>query len=185
MIDHLVVDHALDAGGLEQIRSEMTVARGDPATVLGLAGQRKVASSARKATQVAVSESAHAVVVGLLERLELRIGSHFVRRLDGFEEPQFLRYGPGDHFVAHQDGGTPLVHDDSRFRKVSVVIFLSAPETFSGGSLMLHAPFGHDEPPQSLAPAPGTLVAFPSETTHEVLPITDGERLSVVSWYRG
>jgi predicted 2-oxoglutarate/Fe(II)-dependent dioxygenase YbiX len=35
-----------------------------------------------------------------------------------------------------------------------------------------------------LAPAPGTLVAFPSETTHEVTPITHGERLSIVSWYR-
>jgi predicted 2-oxoglutarate/Fe(II)-dependent dioxygenase YbiX len=163
----------------------MTVARGDPATVLDSAGQRRLASSARKATQVAVSESARSVVVGLLERLALRIESHFGRPLDGFEEPQFLRYGPGDYFVAHQDGFTPLVHDDSRFRKVSAVIFLSAPETFSGGSLVLHPPLGHDEPPRSLAPAPGTLVAFPSETTHEVLPITDGERLTVVSWYRG
>jgi SM-20-related protein len=50
---------------------------------------------------------------------------------------------------------------------------------------VLPSPFGQAEPPQSLAAAPGTLVAFPSETTHEVLPITDGERLSVVSWYRG
>ena len=121
----------------------------------------------------------------LLRRLEPRIESHFGRSLDGFEEPQFLRYGPGDYFVAHQDGNTPLVHDDSRFRKVSVVIFLSAPDTFSGGSLMLHPPPRHAEPPQSLPAAPGTLVAFPSETTHEVLPVTDGERLSVVSWYRG
>lgn len=185
MIEHLVVEHALDAGALEQIRGEMTMARGDPATVLGVAGRRRVASSARKATQVAVSEPARAVVTGLLERLEHRVGSHFGRRLDGFEEPQFLRYGPGDHFVAHQDGNTALVHDDSRFRKVSVVVFLSAPETFSGGALVLHAPFGHDEPARSLAPAPGTLVAFASETTHEVLPITEGERLSVVSWYRG
>jgi SM-20-related protein len=185
VIDHLVIDHAVDARALERIRGEMTVAQGDPATVLGLARQRRVASSARKATQVAVSESARTVVEGLLETLELRIGSHFGRPLDGFEEPQFLRYEPGDYFVAHQDGNTPLVHDDSRFRKVSVVIFLSAPETFSGGSLVLHSPFGHAEPPQSLAAAPGTLVAFPSETTHEVLPITGGERLSVVSWYRG
>jgi SM-20-related protein len=186
VIDHLVIDHALDARALEQIRGEMTVAQGDPATVLSLAPQRRVASSARKATQVAASEFARTVVVGLLERLEPRIESHFGRSLNGFEEPQFLRYGPGDYFVAHQDGNTPLVHDDSRFRKVSVVIFLSAPDTFSGGSLMLHSPFGHAEPPQNLAAAaPGTLVAFPSETTHEVLPITDGERLSVVSWYRG
>jgi SM-20-related protein len=185
VIDHLVIDHALDAQALEQIRGEMTIAQGDAATVLGSTPQRRVASNARKATQVAVSEFARTVVVGLLERLEPRIESHFGRPLDGLEEPQFLRYRPGDYFVAHQDGNTPLVHDDSRFRKVSVVIFLSAPDTFSGGSLMLYSPPRHAEPPQSLPAAPGTLVAFPSETTHEVLPVTDGERLSVVSWYRG
>ncbi len=136
-------------------------------------------SSARRATRIAVSENARTAIVGLLEGLKPRIEAHFNRALDGFEAPQFLRYGPGDYFVAHQDGNTPLVHDESRFRKVSVVIFVSAPDAYSGGSLVLHA-----EPPVTLAPAPGTLVAFPSETTHEVLPITRGERLSIVSWYR-
>jgi predicted 2-oxoglutarate/Fe(II)-dependent dioxygenase YbiX len=130
-------------------------------------------------------------VAAVLERLQPRIEAHFGRSLAGFEEPQFLRYGPGDYFVAHQDGNTPLVHDESRFRRVSAVIFLSArseqpmPGTFCGGSLVLHAPVGHAGPPLTLAPAPGTLVAFPAETTHEVLPITHGERLSIVSWYRG
>jgi SM-20-related protein len=92
--------------------------------------------------------------------------------------------------MAHQDGNTPLVYDESRFRNVTAVIFLSTqsdrpmPGTFCGGSLVLHG-FGETELRMMLAPAPGTLVAFPSETTHEVLPITHGERLSVVSWYRG
>jgi SM-20-related protein len=174
----LEIDAVLDAARLEEIRHEMAAGRGDAATVLG-AGQR-IASSARKATHVTVSAAARVVVVAVLEQLEPRIESHFGRSLDGYEEPQFLRYGPGDYFVAHQDGNTPLVHDESRFRKVSVVIFLSAPEAYSGGSLMLHT-----EPPLTFAPLAGTLLAFPSETTHEVLPITDGERLSVVSWYRG
>jgi SM-20-related protein len=180
----------LDAPTLERIRQEMHAAEGDPATVLGPTPQRRVTSSARKTTQIAVGEAARAAVVALLKTLQPRIEAHFGRSLDGVEEPQFLRYEPGDHFVAHQDGNTPLVHDESRFRKVSVVIFLSTqsqdptPETFCGGSLVLHAPFGQTEPPLMLAPAPGTLVAFPSETTHEVLPITHGERLSVVSWYR-
>ena len=31
---------------------------------------------------------------------------------------------------------------------------------------------------------PGTLVAFRSETTHEVTPVTHGERFSIASWYR-
>jgi predicted 2-oxoglutarate/Fe(II)-dependent dioxygenase YbiX len=31
---------------------------------------------------------------------------------------------------------------------------------------------------------PGTLVAFRSETTHEVTPVTHGQRYTIVSWYR-
>jgi SM-20-related protein len=154
----------------------MEAAAGEPATLLGSPRP----SSARRATRIAVSENARTAIVRLLEGLEPRIEAHFARELEGFEAPQFLRYGPGDYFVAHQDGNTPLMHDESRFRKVSVVIFVSAPDAYIGGSLVLHA-----EPPVTLAPRPGTLVAFPSETTHEVLPITHGQRLSIVSWYRG
>jgi predicted 2-oxoglutarate/Fe(II)-dependent dioxygenase YbiX len=191
VIELLEIDRVLDAATLDRIRREMHPAMGEPATVLGLTPQQRVTSTARKATRIAVSEAARSTVMGLLESLQPRIEAHFGRSLDGFEEPLFLRYGPGDYFVAHQDGNTPLIHDESRFRKVSVVIFLSAqsedpvPETFCGGSLVLHGQFGEGEPPLSLAPDPGTLVAFPSETTHEVLPITHGERLSIVSWYRG
>ena len=190
MIDVLQIDQALDAAALESIRRGMKAACGDPATVLGPTPEQRVGSSARKATLLAVDAGARTAVMRLLEGLQPRIEAHFGRALDGFEEPQFLRYGPGDYFVAHQDGNTPLMRDESRFRKISVVIFLSVqsehptPETFCGGSLVLHGPFGQAEPPLTLAPPPGTLVAFPSETTHEVLPITHGERLSVVSWYR-
>jgi SM-20-related protein len=107
------------------------------------------------------------------------------------EEPQFLRYDVGDFFVPHQDGNTPLIHDRSRFRKISVVLFLSTqsedptPGTHGGGSLVLH---GHHSGPFLRVPvlaAPGTLVAFRAETTHEVTPITHGERFTIVSWYPG
>ena len=187
MIERLAIEQALDAETLEQIRHDMQAAQGEPAPVLGPTPEREVMSTARKAARIAVGDAARAAVVDVLARLEARIEAHFGRSLDGFEEPQFLRYGPGDYFVAHQDGNTPLIHDESRFRKISVVIFLSeqsehpTPETFCGGSLVLHA---QPDPPITLAPAPGTLVAFPAETTHEVLPITHGERLSIVSWYR-
>jgi SM-20-related protein len=88
---------------------------------------------------------------------------HFGHALSSCEPPQFLRYLPGDFFVAHQDGNTPLIHDDSRFRKVSAVIFLSA---FSEGpARAADARAGH------------------AETTHEVLPVTHGERFTIVSSY--
>jgi len=158
----------------------MQAAEGAQATLLGSTPGHTVMPSARKATCVVVGAGARTSITGLLEAVKPRLVADFGRPLDAFEDPQFLRYRAGDYFVAHQDGNTPLVHDESRFRRISVVIFISAPGTFGGGSLVLHG-----DHPLTLAPAPGTLVAFPSETTHEVLPITHGERLSIVSWYRG
>src|SRR5436853_442568 len=87
-------------------------------------------------------------------------------------------------------GAAAGLRDASRFRKVSAVIFLSAPapeplpETYGGGELMLHGPYGSREPPVRADAQPGTLVAFRAETTHEVTPVTHGERFTIVSWYR-
>jgi SM-20-related protein len=190
VVELLEIAEALDGTTLEQIRGEMRAADGSAAGVSGVAPERAATPSVRKATQVTVTDASRAAVTRLLERQRPRIEAHFGRPLDRCEEPQFLRYGPGDYFVAHQDGNTPLIRDQSLFRKISVVIFLSEqsehprPDAFCGGSLVLHGPFSGPDVRIPLAPAPGTLVAFPSETTHEVTPITHGERLSIVSWYR-
>lgn len=169
----------------------MRGAGGDAATVSGAGGgagpDRTVAPTVRRATVVEVPDGLRADVEEVLEQLRPRLAAHFGRRLDAFEPPVFLRYGAGDFFVAHQDGNTPLVHDHTRFRQVSVVVLVSEQcedrraGSYAGGALVLHTgPDGR----VPLAPAPGTLVAFPAETTHEVMPVTGGERLSVVAWYR-
>jgi len=69
------------------------------------------------------------------------------------------------------------------------VIFLSAfsravaPESYGGGALVLHGPYSGPDLRVPLAPAPGTLICFRAETTHEVMPVTHGERFTIVSWY--
>jgi predicted 2-oxoglutarate/Fe(II)-dependent dioxygenase YbiX len=71
-----------------------------------------------------------------------------------------------------------------------VVVFLSAqseersPDTYGGGSFVFHGPYSGPSLRVPIAPAPGTLVAFRAETTHEVTPVTHGERFTIVSWYR-
>ena len=119
------------------------------------------------------------------------VGAHFGISLKGCEDPQFLRYRPGDFFVAHQDGNTGLLRSErEQSRKVSIVIFLNQqseiPEadSYEGGSLV----FSEWRPDRhrgqyALPGEAGMLVAFPSETTHEVVPITRGERYSIASWY--
>lgn len=189
--DFLQVDSVLDRSALERLRDEMRAAAGDDAGVTGLGGEKRAASSARRVARVEVSDATREEVLAALERLRPLVEERFGRALDGCEEPQFLRYVAGDYFVPHQDGNTPLIHDDTRFRQVSAVIFVSEqsedarPGTYGGGTLVLHAPYTESDERVPLAPPPGTLVAFPAETTHEVAPVVHGERLSIVAWYRG
>jgi SM-20-related protein len=189
-LEYLEIEGALDAGILARVREEMRAAAGGDAGVTGTGSEERAPSVARKATRLDVSAAARDAVIAAFERERARIAKRFGRELTEVEEPQFLRYGPGDYFVPHQDGNTPVIHDDTRFRKVSAVIFLSeqaedeTPGTYGGGALVLHAPYTESDERVPFAPAPGTLVAFPAETTHEVTPITHGERLSIVAWYR-
>jgi SM-20-related protein len=190
MIDLYVIRDFLDSATLGRFVAETRAAGGGPAAVYGLAASGAVDPLVRRVTRVCVSAGARDLAERLLLERRAEIGRHFGAQLGECEEPQFLRYREGDFFVAHQDGNTPLVHDDTRFRKVSVVVFLNpqraepAPGAYGGGSLVLRAPYPHHSHSLAAAADPGTLVAFRSETTHEVTPVAHGERLTVVSWFR-
>jgi SM-20-related protein len=186
VIDFLEVS-VLDEVGCETLRAEVRQTDGSAA---GLPGHSQPVERVRKVTRAKVPPATCARVMRLLMRQKPALEHHFGVALGACEEPQFLRYQTGDFFVAHQDGNTPLIHGASRFRKISAVVFLSAqsaepqPRTYGGGSLVLHGPYSG--PPQEVAvgPPPGTLVAFRAETTHEVAPVTHGERFTIVSWFR-
>jgi len=117
-----------------------------------------------------------------------KVAEHFGNNLSSCEKPQFLCYRTGDFFVAHQDGNTGLVSLDSdKSRLISVSIFLNRQsataeiDSYGGGSLVF-SDWRLDKR-FDLAGEAGTLVAFRSEVTHEVIPVTHGERYAIVSWY--
>lgn len=186
MMDLVEIEGFLDGAACDALRDELRAAGGDAARLLS----GDVRGEVRKATRVAAASATAARIGALLMQTKPALERHFGLALGKCEAPQFLRYDVGDFFVAHQDGNTPLVHDDSRFRRISAVIFLSrqaempAPDTYGGGWLVLHGPYSGPEIRLPLAPAPGTLVAFPAETTHEVTPVTHGERFTIATWFR-
>ncbi|HEX2189427.1 MAG TPA: 2OG-Fe(II) oxygenase [Longimicrobiaceae bacterium] len=190
MIDLLQIGGFLDPATLREVTEELRLAGGAPATVLSEKPEGAVQARVRKTTRVAVPPRTRERVSERLMERRAQIEAHFGVELGGCEEPQFLRYEEGDFFVPHQDGNTPLIHDQSRFRRISVVVFLStpsdapAPGTYGGGALVFHGSRAEPDLRVPVAPAPGTLVAFRAETTHEVTPVTHGERYTVVSWFR-
>lgn len=190
MVDLLVIKDFLDAATREQLLSELRLSDGGAATVYSYETAGAVDSHVRKATRiVVVPETCERVTQRLLDH-KAAIGEHFGIALSDCEEPQFLRYKAGDFFVAHQDGNTPLVYDHTRFRKISIVLFLNrqsvepTPGTYGAGSLVMHGPYSDLDFRLPVEATPGTLVAFRSETTHEVTPVLHGERYTIVSWYK-
>lgn len=171
-----------DAATCARVLHELRNAPTSAATVHGAA--QPVNVYVRRTRHVIASDETRALVLRKLEEQKRAIERHFDVDTTVIEQPQFLRYETGDFFVAHQDGNTPLLRDDSRFRKISIVIFLSGRGDYSGGELVLHGRYPDFDRRETAPADPGTLVAFRAETTHEVTPLTRGERYTIVSWYR-
>jgi SM-20-related protein len=186
MIDYLEIPDVLDAAACAALREELRAAGGSAAALL----TGEVRPLVRKVTRVAVRAETSERVAWLIMARKEQLERHFAVALNDCEPPQFLRYETGDFFVPHQDGNTPLIHDDSRFRKISIVLFLSpqsdeeSPGGYGGGALVLHGPYMGPPLRVTMPAAPGTLVAYRAEVTHEVTPVTHGERFTIVSWFR-
>jgi SM-20-related protein len=187
--DLFLVRHFFDAPTCERIVAEMRAAEGAPAAVYGRGESGSVDVRARRTDRLSPSRETAEFLRRRLLVCRPEVEAHFGVGLRDCEEPQFLRYRTGDFFAAHQDGNTGLLRLESdAARRVSTVIFLSrqteAPEpgAYCGGTLVF-SDWRSGREDYSLGGEPGTLVAFRSETTHEVRPVTHGERLSIACWY--
>lgn len=114
-------------------------------------------------------------LLGLLQRVNQE-SFHF--HIDSFSPLQRLKYTEGGHYNWHVDLGFKELSN----RKLSLVAFLSDPQTFKGGRLkMITGVQKRDELPQ----AQGTVVIFPSYVLHQVQPVLEGTRYSLVLWAHG
>lgn len=183
----------LDPRECAAVRAEARAAAGHPAPVYIQGADGVVHEDVRKTSSLEVSAATAADVGRRLGDLREAVGRHFELSLRECEPPQFLRYREGDFFVKHQDGDTDQGDfDHLRVRKVSVVVFLNggsdeaSAETFGGGELLIYRARGEGHAGPVVFPvlgAAGLLVAFRSDTVHEVAPVTRGERLTVVTWF--
>jgi len=91
--------------------------------------------------------------------------------------PMFNRYDPGMEYGSHVDnaimGGADPVRAD-----VSLTVFLSEPEEYEGGGLVIHS----DRRGKPLKPSAGSAIIYNSSTIHRVEPVTRGSRYAAVSW---
>lgn len=185
-----LIRNFLEADLCGEITNALAAAPAQAATVYSSAESGSVVETTRRTSRVTPPPEIVKLIEQRLTASQQEIASHYGITVTGYEELQCLRYRTGDFFVAHQDGNTGMMRSESeQWRKISVIIFLSQhsetvqPGTYGGGALVFSAWRRRPHGQFPLHGEPGTLVAFPSETTHEVIPITHGERYSIATWY--
>jgi SM-20-related protein len=184
----------LDLNVCADIKRELSASPTTPAPVYIEGSPNRVHESVRRATSLHPSDKTISQIHDRLHQLKASLEQHFDLKLVDCEPPQFLRYREGDFFVRHQDGNTDqLEFDHLRIRRISIVVFLNdssaqpKADSFCGGSLNFYD--NHDllEPNPavfSLKGETGLLVAFAADTIHEVIPVSAGERFTIISWFR-
>jgi SM-20-related protein len=177
----------LDAERCARLRAELAEAPTTQAPVYIQGTEGLVHETVRKTTSVHPSSETFSEIHARMLQQQALLEQHFRETLHDCEPPQFLRYEKGDFFVRHQDGNTrQLDFDHLRIRRISIVVFLndfsSEPQDgcFSGGTLN----FYDQNETFGLEGETGLLVAFTAETFHEVLPVTSGQRFTIISWFR-
>jgi PKHD-type hydroxylase len=94
--------------------------------------------------------------------------------------PLFNCYQQGGHFGNHVDGAIQYetltrlaVRTD-----VSTTVFLSEPDEYEGGELVIEDNYGSHE----VKLAAGDAIIYPATSLHRVEPVTDGQRFAAFLW---
>jgi len=92
--------------------------------------------------------------------------------------PLITRYKPGMKYGAHADAAFLQMPGQTIRSDLSCTIFLNEPESYEGGAL--HVRLGDGDLHFKLKP--GQAIIYPSDTLHEVEPVTKGERLVAITF---
>ncbi len=92
--------------------------------------------------------------------------------------PMMTRYTPGMRYGAHADAAFIQLPGATIRSDLSCTIFLTDPKTYEGGALRIT--LGNSE--FKFKGEPGEAIVYPSDTLHEVEPVTKGERLVAISF---
>jgi len=113
-----------------------------------------------------------------LAHIAASLNSQYYRfNLTGFETLQLTNYDQSENgmYGWHQDYGRGIS------RKLSLVLQLADPAEYEGGNLQIMTSGN----PSNVRKERGLVAAFPSYALHQVTPVTQGSRQSLVAWVSG
>lgn len=117
------------------------------------------------------------------DEIEAALASHLLFQSAALPErvfpPLFNRYAGGQSFGTHVDNALRPLPGGGRIRTdLSATVFLSAPETYDGGELVIEDAYGE----QRIKPGAGQMALYPATSLHRVEPVTRGVRTASFFW---
>jgi PKHD-type hydroxylase len=122
-----------------------------------------------------LSQQASQIALIALRRSEHVRNFVFPKRLPA---PTISRYASGMKYGAHTDAAFLPLGPEPLRSDVSCTIFISRPDEYQGGELLIH--LGTEVVP--IKGEAGSAVFYPSTTLHEVVPVKSGERLVMITF---
>lgn len=168
----LTIDHVLTAEELAELRAladaapwESGLATAGPQAAV-VKNNRQIAEDAPQLPQM------RRIVLSALYRHPLVMSAALPARI---LPPFFNRYGGAQNaYGRHVDNAIRATAEGYVRADVSATLFLSDPETYDGGELVIHDTYAR----HAVKLKAGDLVLYPCAQVHEVRPVTRGERIA-------
>jgi PKHD-type hydroxylase len=171
------IPHVLDAGQVARCRDAMEKAAWVDGRVTAGHQSAKVKNNLQLPEDSPEARDLGEMVITALSRNPLFMSSVLPKQVF---PPLFNRYDAGMTFGAHVDNairaipGTPM-----RIRTdVSSTLFISAPEDYDGGELIVEDTYGS----HAVKLPAGDMIVYPGNSLHQVTPITRGSRIASFFW---
>jgi PKHD-type hydroxylase len=163
--------------GKEEVASVLReLGEGDYEDGRASAGQlaREVKKNLQVKRDAAAAQKCAPMILDVLRRNNLFYSAAFPHKIHG---PIFNRYDEGMTYGLHVDNA--LMGEPASIRSdVSATLFLSAPDTYDGGELVIQEHQGD----KRIKLPPGSMVVYSSTSAHRVEPVRRGTRLAAIFW---
>lgn len=172
----LHIPGVLTADELQAIRRGLEAATWtDGRQTVGVQG-----AQVKRNLQVDADDPARAELSALIETAVRRHPLFFAAALPlRILTPRFNCYQQGGTYGMHVDGAVMQVDAQTHLRSdLSCTVFLSDPDTYQGGELVIRDTYGEHD----VKLAAGDAILYPAGSLHQVTPVTQGQRLASFFW---
>jgi PKHD-type hydroxylase len=170
----LQIPEILGAREVEALRGELSRARFEDGRATAGPGAHGIKHNLQLPLDGDAARACAPRVLDALRRSPLFFSAALPHRMFG---PVFNRYDTGMDYGDHLDASILGVPAPIR-ADVAATLFISAPENYDGGELVIQDTFGAH---RVKLPA-GSIIVYPASSQHRVEPVTRGSRLAAVLW---